>query len=116
VDTNLAIQDNESGVWGGKHRWADREHWTTISSCIDLDGVYGLSRGSLGAGKHHWSEVQQACSKYLRTAQYILSNCTMVVDPGCAAATHTCCDVRRRRVPSTFPAAGEDAPPVKALD
>ena len=82
VDTNLAIQDNESGVWGGKHRWVDREHWTTISSCIDLDGVYGLSRGSLGAGKHRWSEVQQACSKYLRTAQYILSNRTMVLDPG----------------------------------
>jgi len=80
IDTNLASQDNSSGVWGGKHSWADRGSWTTISSCIDLDGGYSLSRGSLGARKYRWAEVQAACAKYLRTAEYILNNSTMILD------------------------------------
>ena len=40
VDTALAIQDNESGVWGGKHRWADREHrHAAIHHGFEIGGV-----------------------------------------------------------------------------
>lgn len=85
VDTTLSAQDNSSGVWGGKHDWRDRSLWATISSCIDLDGVYTLTRAaktaSVGGEPYRWAEVEGACRKYLRTAAFLLNNRTQVLDP-----------------------------------
>ena len=85
VDTTLSAQDNSSGVWGGKHDWRDRLLWGTISSCIDLDGVYTLTRAAKTASvtgePYRWAEIEGACRKYLRTAAFILNNRTQVLDP-----------------------------------
>lgn len=83
MDATLAAQDSSSGVWGGKAAWAGREHWGTISSCIDLDGVYALSRGAVAASSgrlpyYRWAEVESACKLYLRTAEFLLNNRTQV--------------------------------------
>lgn len=85
VDATLSAQDNSSGVWGGKHDWVDRRSWGTISSCIDLDGVYTLTRAakfaSVNGEPYRWAEVEGACRKYLRTASFLLNNRTQVLDP-----------------------------------
>lgn len=85
VDATLSAQDNSSGVWGGKHEWSERGHWGTVSSCIDLDGVYTLGRAaktaSLGDEPYRWEEVEGACGKYLRTAAFLLNNRTQVLSP-----------------------------------
>lgn len=86
VDATLSAQDNSSGVWGGKHDWGARSQWGTVSSCIDLDGVYTLGRAAKAAGApggaepYRWAEVEGACRKYLRTAEYLLGNRTQMLD------------------------------------
>ena len=107
VDATLASQDcysatnksavfRGSGTWGcvgNACAWANRAtSWPTKtpSSCIDLDGVYTLSRGArqagggggggggggeaVEAGPYRWNEVKNACSAYVRTAHYLLTD------------------------------------------
>ncbi len=92
VDSTLAAQDrgsggngsSGSGVWGGRQPWSARGHWATISSCIDLDGVYAATRGAKIASHgrqpyYRWAEVEDACRLFLRTAEFLLGNATLVL-------------------------------------
>eukprot|EP00747_Dinoflagellata_sp_TGD_P224205 gnl/TRDRNA2_/TRDRNA2_96396_c2_seq1.p1 gnl/TRDRNA2_/TRDRNA2_96396_c2~~gnl/TRDRNA2_/TRDRNA2_96396_c2_seq1.p1 ORF type:complete len:178 (+),score=11.24 gnl/TRDRNA2_/TRDRNA2_96396_c2_seq1:26-535(+) len=85
VDVTLAAQDAGSGVWGGHYIWSEREQWGTISTCIDLDGIYTATRGARrvprGLPYYRWDEVKKACLLYLRTAHFLLTNRTKVLSP-----------------------------------
>ena len=91
VDTVLAAQHggaNGSGTWGSAGAWAGRSEWGTVTSCIDLDGVYAATRGALAAAggggterpPYRWADVKAACAAYLRTAAFVLNNASFVLE------------------------------------
>jgi len=62
VDHTLRLQ-RKNGLW-------DRD----VTYCIDLDGVYCLTRSSRNAGGYRSDEVRAACGRYLAAAERILND------------------------------------------
>ncbi|HSV98289.1 MAG TPA: hypothetical protein VLM75_15300 [Spirochaetota bacterium] len=62
VDHTLRLQ-RANGLWD-----AD------VTYCIDLDGVYCLTRSSRNAGWYRKDDVYRACVRYLETAERILND------------------------------------------
>ncbi len=62
VDHTLRLQ-HANGLWDGD-----------LTYCIDLDGIYCLTRSSRNAGGYRSDDVRNACSRYLATAEKILND------------------------------------------
>ncbi len=62
VDATLSLQ-NENGFW-------DKD----VSYCIDLDGIYCLTRSSRNAGRYRAKDVEAACRRYLKRAEATLND------------------------------------------
>ncbi|MCU0845102.1 MAG: hypothetical protein MUC76_09275 [Spirochaetes bacterium] len=62
VDHTLRLQ-HSNGLWD-----------SDVTYCIDLDGVYCLTRSSRNAGSYRKDDVYRACVRYLETAEKILND------------------------------------------
>lgn len=62
VDHTLRLQ-HANGLWD-----------SDVTYCIDLDGVYCLTRSSRNAGWYRKDDVYRACVRYLETAERILND------------------------------------------
>ena len=62
VDHTLRLQ-HANGLWD-----------SDVTYCIDLDGVYCLTRSSRNAGWYRRDDVYTACLRYLETAERILND------------------------------------------
>lgn len=86
VDTTLSIQNKSTGMWlpFGPDK---------LSNCIDLDGVYALTRSSQLAGDsavqpYRWGDVEAACALYVKTAHAQLSDPYNVLQGGWSENSH----------------------------
>ena len=76
VDATLASQ-RADGMWH-----------PPPSTCIDLDGIYSLTRSARfvidksTSTPYRWADVRGACEKYLRTAAAMLNNASIVLGNG----------------------------------
>ena len=79
VDTTLSLQNKSTGMW----RTGDGGQNPGLSFCLDLDGIYSLTRSAqLAQGvvttrrqePYRWDDVKQACSRYVKTAHAQLSD------------------------------------------
>jgi hypothetical protein len=91
VDTTLATQNQTDGMWrtgnGGTH--------PGLSNCIDLDGIYSLTRSaqlvstnSEEVAPYRWADVKDACDRYVRTAHMQLSDPANVLQGAWALESH----------------------------
>lgn len=62
IDETLRLQ-HVNGLW-------DRD----VTYCIDLDGIYNLTRSSRNAGGYRSSDIEAAVIRYLATAEKILND------------------------------------------
>lgn len=62
VDATLALQ-HANGFWDGR-----------VAYCVDLDGVWCLTRSSRIAGGHRADEVREACARFLAGAERTLND------------------------------------------
>lgn len=74
VDTTLALQNKSDGMW----RVGDSGRDPGLSFCLDLDGIYSLTRSAQLAqaeGKpYRWNDVEEACRRYVKTAHEQLTD------------------------------------------
>lgn len=79
VDAALASQAAD-GRW--HPRGEPRTPYDHPSTCIDLDGVYALTRSARlvdPSTPYRWDDVRSACARYLRTVVAELTNASLVL-------------------------------------
>jgi len=74
LNTTLALQNVDTGLWGGD----------SVPGYMDQDGVYMTTRSSVQLGRARWDEVEAMCTAYVRAAARVLNNATYMLAPGSA--------------------------------